>query len=161
MGRDPKSDGQSHRGLDFNPLSPHGERPRRRAQKEAVADISLHSPRMGRDPPADKCHKRSNHISIHSPRMGRDRRETHFSRGRMYFNPLSPHGERRAALRLNYSGKYFNPLSPHGERHRHFRPGGGISGFQSTLPAWGETAEDDGHLGVVTISIHSPRMGRD
>ena len=126
--------------VDFNPLSPHGERrPTWRGRKHGRA-ISIHSPRMGRDEakhviviklgmqfqstlPAwgetqgvDRMIA-SIVISIHSPRMGRDRRWG------------------RSAL---------------------WQPG-----FQSTLPAWGETYyividdEDD------QISIHSPRMGRD
>ena len=59
-------------------------------------------------------------ISIHSPRMGRDparRRAFCFTRD---FNPLSPHGERPVLVVLQ------KPLKI----------------FQSTLPAWGETASD-------------------
>ena len=33
--------------------------------------------------------------------------------------------------------------------------------FQSTLPAWGETAASDQTAPFIIISIHSPRMGRD
>ena len=33
--------------------------------------------------------------------------------------------------------------------------------FQSTLPAWGETGRQKAHHEARTISIHSPRMGRD
>ena len=101
----------------FNPLSPHGERPRRRAQKEAVADIS-----------------------IHSPRMGRDFKEIATISGATNFNPLSPHGERRRW----WTGR---PLWS--------------TSFQSTLPAWGETAFLLFQRAPKTISIHSPRMGRD
>ena len=78
---------------------------------------------------------------------------------------------------------YFNPLSPHGERHGLEIRIAVCSTFQSTLPAWGETAgrrgafrsnrnfnplsphgerraAQRGHQ-PVAISIHSPRMGRD
>ena len=77
----------------------------------------------------------------------------------------------------------FNPLSPHGERLRPSALCPACTLFQSTLPAWGETAmriavlqhaifqstlpvwgetathcEPSDHI---SISIHSPRMGRD
>ena len=56
-------------------------------------------------------------ISIHSPRVGRDAGERKESNDKIYFNPLSPRGER---LDAEETYKYFLE-------------------FQSTLPAWGET----------------------
>ena len=148
----------------FNPLSPHGER--RLAAlgpKTKCPGISIHSPHTGRDvfapttaptPPAISIH--SPHtgrddcvvdnlgyhdtISIHSPHTGRDLCVSLRLFRSVDFNPLSPHGERRAEGRafppdLEFqstlptrgetphtvncvSGQiYFNPLSPHGERH--------------------------------------------
>ncbi len=59
-----------------------------------LTDISIHSPRMGRDGvlmrPVEPVH-----ISIHSPRMGRDLPGRGARADRPYFNPLSPHGERQ------------------------------------------------------------------
>ena len=78
-------------------------------------------------------------ISIHSPRMGRDDLVVQVDLRPDDFNPLSPHGERRAGrIRLSVE-KHFNPLSPHGERPFRAARAGIPSG----------------------ISIHSPRMGRD
>ena len=57
-------------------------------------------------------------ISIHSPRMGRDNITDYVGGWRKYFNPLSPHGERRERTKAVV---------------QELR-------FQSTLPAWGETA---------------------
>ena len=123
--------------------------------------ISIHSPRMGRDKfsgaqsltgeqfqstlPAWgetglwKLAERVQIISIHSPRMGRDVQFPLYELFLCHFNPLSPHGERRAARRW---------MCLHPE-------------FQSTLPAWGETFANDPNYKPFTISIHSPRMGRD
>jgi len=56
-------------------------------------------------------------ISIHSPRMGRD---------------YADMGRHKCSV-------YFNPLSPHGERHSGCLPLMIANIFQSTLPAWGET----------------------
>ena len=101
-------------------------------------------------------------ISIHSPRMGRDSLTDGQQTQARDFNPLSPHGERRGRCDMG-------------------RP---VRGFQSTLPAWGETdhgqgrGHADGHFNPLSphgerlhkitstdrgqmISIHSPRMGRD
>ena len=57
--------------------------------------ISIHSPRMGRDAqrPAEQVRPK---ISIHSPRMGRDNGKVRLGAVQINFNPLSPHGERRA-----------------------------------------------------------------
>ena len=79
---------------DFNPLSPHGERPIRQGRQGDAQRISIHSPRMGRDYYASRGPRRLP-ISIHSPRMGRD-----------------------------LEGRRLHPAPR----------------FQSTLPAWGETA---------------------
>ena len=82
------------------------------------------------------------------------------------------------------SAKYFNPLSPHGERRDKNETYVDVYKFQSTLPAWGETGLPVDALGQpmdfnplsphgerrqvvgilsdqLLISIHSPRMGRD
>ena len=100
--------------------------------------ISIHSPRMGREPEASTP-TASQIISIHSPRMGRDQRLRGFALTPEDFNPLSPHGERRGNHGHFPSQRNFNPLSPHGERLQ----GGPLM-----------------HV-IAAISIHSPRMGRD
>ena len=148
-------------GFYFNPLSPHGERRGEAlgltwaavfqstlpawgetveipALPIAVA-ISIHSPRMGRDFRAARAGI-SGCISIHSPRMGRDNQTKPKKPTGFNFNPLSPHGERRAEHRQQVAGNSnFNPLSPHGERR---------TALEQPEKARG-------------ISIHSPRMGRD
>ena len=166
----------------FNPLSPHGESPSNASSAPLrqsfqstlpawgetvvmVALLTLHpisilSPRMGRDHLTVGFHghhttfqstlpawgeTRRNYpirrvkISIHSPRMGRDGRQGPRTGRSRNFNPLSPHGERLAALNKGEHGLL----------------------FQSTLPAWGETASTGKKAEDRKISIHSPRMGRD
>ena len=116
---------------------------------------------MGRDSeddPADDCCA----ISIHSPRMGRDPLVPEFVHTIEHFNPLSPHGERLSPARPAWPPLGISIHSPRMGRDRLF--GFLISDhgiFQSTLPAWGETrlAGDAGTN--LLISIHSPRMGRD
>ena len=59
----------------------------------------------------------------------------------IYFNPRSPHGERRDICRYKGPGVvYFNPRSPYGERLLGELPWDRPKAFQSTLPAWGATS---------------------
>ena len=139
MGRDTPTWGWEFIRENFNPLSPHGERPNCGAKMDGEGDISIHSPRMGRDymvvynktrrknfnplsphgerrlmPRTAYPHKI---ISIHSPRMGRDQSGQHQFFQLADFNPLSPHGERPYCCGSHSSPSWnFNPLSPHGER---------------------------------------------
>ena len=96
MGRDRADTLGAGHDPHFNPLSPHGERPKlatfwgasRQFQStlpawgETISDgaykhceaISIHSPRMGRDVQDLRPRHVLLQISIHSPRMGRDDR---------------------------------------------------------------------------------------
>ena len=71
--------------------------------------------------------------------MGRDVYAANIAMLTIYFNPLSPHGERLVAPQVENFGVI----------------------FQSTLPAWGETHRIAHFKNALFISIHSPRMGRD
>ncbi len=101
---------------DFNPRSPHGERPgphstnknaisfqstlpargatqgRRRAREGL--QISIHAPRTGSDLCAVDQPHAGDGISIHAPRTGSDVRRRPAPCRRWNFNPRSPHGER-------------------------------------------------------------------
>ena len=79
-----------------------------------------------------------------------------------YFNPRSPHGERRTkASRPKPPKGNFNPRSPHGERRRHKMAWNLIRRFQSTLPARGATSGVTPSCNAREISIHAPRTGSD
>ena len=140
MGRDTAARCKYYAAHDFNPLSPHGERRETDDDWREFLEISIHSPHMGRDSGATNRTKTRSifqstlptwgetlselkyiavtEISIHSPHMGRDK------------TPSAP----------LWRAGYFNPLSPHGERRVFRRVGRIFQGFQSTLPTWGETA---------------------
>ena len=126
--------------FDFNPRSPHGERRCRipgipcRALFQSTLPargatwyniivrgwcvISIHAPRTGSDDvdgAVDVVHLA---ISIHAPRTGSDMVQYYSERMVCYFNPRSPHGERRRGWCCGCcSPCNFNPRSPHGERH--------------------------------------------
>ena len=78
-------------------------------------------------------------ISIHAPRTGSDVPFVRAAPGLIYFNPRSPHGERRDGEAAAAEWRYFNPRSPHGERR----------GIRERAAAPTE------------ISIHAPRTGSD
>ena len=123
--------------------------------------ISIHSPRMGRD---EKGVGRMGHeLEFQStlPAWGETRLGWLSLAGAYYFNPLSPHGERRShsppapiwtcnfnplsphgerqdRLALMQRRKDFNPLSPHGERHAAALPVIPISFYFNPLSPHGE-----------------------
>ena len=80
----------------------------------------------------------------------------------IYFNPRSPHGERRRedlAMLSVYDD--FNPRSPHGERLYGLYKKILHKQFQSTLPARGATFKSRRAHARRKISIHAPRTGSD
>ena len=123
----------------FNPRSPHGERLKYQRDVNIVIKFQSTLPARG----ATKARaQRWNRlvISIHAPRTGSDILLFSSKAAFFYFNPRSPHGERRihtsAHLQANskfqstlpargatnctswgcYLQRNFNPRSPHGER---------------------------------------------
>ena len=169
---------------DFNPRSPHGERPDAPESGKHCQLISIHAPRTGSDPATNNCQGVAD-ISIPAPRTGRDNdgddepcvharfqstlpargatrsgcwisrakepfqstlpargatwRASAAKKPASYFNPRSPHGERRPSAAQSTRFTNFNPRSPHGERPHLRRSSGVRNGFQSTLPARGAT----------------------
>ena len=146
---------------DFNPRSPHGERPGGQARRRNQHPISIHAPRTGSDD-RPRRNRRGLRISIHAPRTGSDERYFTIQYASLDFNPRSPHGERRALFVQKGGAGHFNPRSPHGERlggppaqpHQDGQ-------FQSTLPARGATALRQQPCDRLCISIHAPRTGSD
>ena len=146
---------------NFNPRSPHGERPCLLYPKINQHYISTHAPRTGSDeikchiikPPllfqptlpargatGDDCDAQSpKDISTHAPRTGSD--ATSYERG--YHDEISTHAPRTGSdagtIPCSSSKDYFNPRSPHGER---------LYGF--CLLSMEES-----------ISTHAPRTGSD
>ena len=169
--------------------------------------ISIHAPRVGSDAgPRGQGQREPDHFNPRSPR-GERRRSLFLAPSSLvfqstlpawgatstmavikwpsqYFNPRSPRGERPRAHRHAIRRYNFNPRSPRGERREPGYYDVDVSVFQSTLPAWGATA-DVGALAAgstafqstlpawgatlglgqsrqrCAISIHAPRVGSD
>ena len=145
---------------DFNPRSPHGERPTDSHDQALFPAISIHAPRTGSDRRRRKSQKWTS-ISIHAPRTGSDLTSDAIMGNTENFNPRSPHGERPAAYTLAVDFGDFNPRSPHGER-----PADDMEcllqyDFNPRSPHGERPAQDRVNEQVQDISIHAPRTGSD
>ena len=124
--------GRNHCGINFNPLSPHGERP---LGKGGSGIVVIHF----------------NPLSPHGERRG----GTDESADRRAFQSTLPAwGETTSCTYFLPLSYYFNPLSPHGERQRKTKDVTGETEFQSTLPAWGETLGDS--MGTLSFRNFNP-----
>ena len=125
---------------NFNPRSPHGERPA--GSPPAMVSASYFNPRSphGERHSSAPANTSPPGISIHAPRTGSDESPMIQVMVVAHFNPRSPHGERLA--RRSYKG--FSPdISIHAPR------------TGSDLPFLSDNKCH--HL----ISIHAPRTGSD
>ena len=100
-------------------------------------------------------------ISIHAPRTGRDGRQLCGRVRRGYFNPRSPHGERRCPALRPIRRRHFNPRSPHGERHLYPRRRNDRRHFNPRSPHGERPDQEQPSGGNSDISTHAPRTGSD
>ena len=124
---------------DFNPRSPHGERPVRFAYATGGHDISIHAPLTGSD-----------NLYTALIRVAMRFQSTLPSRG-----ATEAHEARRKRERISIHA----PLTGSDaiERARAAAHGG----FQSTLPSRGATSRVNSLCAWMTISIHAPLTGSD
>ena len=125
---------------NFNPRSPHGERPIPVWHKSRGKDISIHAPRTGSDAAARSTFAQSRAFQSTLPARG----ATHHKRFRQVAKNISIHAPRTG--------------SDMGVMRVKPKP----CPFQSTLPARGATGccerKQNKHP---CISIHAPRTGSD
>ena len=123
--------------------------------------ISIHAPRTGSDVRRDvppPCVA----ISIHAPRTGSDLKETPWEGEKnAYFNPRSPHGERRSSSWGSTSRMRFQSTLPARGATLQADFFYWLEKFQSTLPARGATFRVEFTHAEQLISIHAPRTGSD
>ena len=102
---------------NFNPRSPHGERPLR-GWTENPQRISIHAPRTGSDQ-AQQQSTQATEISIHAPRTGSDvSSAAGTGKGNTFQSTLPARGATAEVPAYRKTRWYFNPRSPHGERQR-------------------------------------------
>ncbi len=93
-GSDADAGAQTGKTGDFNPRSPHGERPELLSAGITIVVFQSTLPARGATRVGIKP-GRCGQISIHAPRTGSDPGERGETAADAYFNPRSPHGERR------------------------------------------------------------------
>ena len=145
----------------FNPRSPCGERPPKRAKSSTLISFQSTLPVWGATMPLPLL-KIGPDVSIHAPRVGSDmacRRRAIFWR---CFNPRSPCGERHFHPTRLHSRETFQSTLPvwgaTADGSGYWRS---IVEFQSTLPVWGATAATFPVHSAANVSIHAPRVGSD
>ena len=174
---------------DFNPRSPHGERPLSLPTIHGVSEISTHAPRTGSDRRRRASRQKARHFNPRSPHGERLTTDC-LMRMTSRFQPTLPaRGATCPAIKCRWSCSNFNPRSPHGERQlpnlRWWKsayisthaPRTGSDGclavadctlqkFQPTLPARGATdgghCANHGHFNFNPRSPHGerPKFGR-
>ena len=144
--------------------------------------ISIHAPLVGSDSNIFNFW-RYYYISIHAPLVGSDCVLGFLIKGRQYFNPRSPCGERHltqlcfnhrkpfqstlplwGATSYNANGQYsleFQSTLPLWGATRPRVNAGVLPVFQSTLPLWGATEKESQPYFKIAISIHAPLVGSD
>ena len=101
-------------------------------------------------------------ISIHAPREGRDHGKYTGSMILADFNPRAPRGARQFVSCIGVILTIFQSTRPaRGATRADGKEGMMESIFQSTRPARGATIARPPAAGVLVISIHAPREGRD
>ena len=126
---------------NFNPRSPHGERRSRFLRGVRYKLFQSTLPARGAPRRFLLVGAYAELISIHAPRTGSDSAGVRVRENNFYFNPRSPHGERRQPFQTQPTHQrisihaprtgsdtlnadnvllepHFNPRSPHGERRR-------------------------------------------
>ena len=106
----------------------------------------------------------SNHIaiSIHAPRTGSDVFYRLGNIRKEFQSTLPARGATLSAFMLSFLTRYFNPRSPHGERRPH-KPGGGAATthFNPRSPHGERRSSSFRRASLKRISIHAPRTGSD
>ena len=152
---------QSGSGCDFNPRSPHGERPFRGTARRCSAQFQPTLPARGAtfNPPDEGPVARA--ISTHAPRTGSDPAEGRTRRR----NGISTHAPRTGSD-IKYSVLLVNiRISTHAPRtgsdETFHSAGRSTAPFQPTLPARGATLYRALRRAHIVISTHAPRTGSD
>ena len=124
--------------------------------------ISTHAPRTGSDAVSHGAILQIR-ISTHAPRTGSDVNGFNTEARSLYFNPRSPHGERRASVRRKNSVQQISTHAPRtGSDHEHPHPKEPESPISTHAPRTGSDSPPKPRRCARTdISTHAPRTGSD
>ena len=145
----------------FNPRSPHGERRRAKFASQSRSRFQSTLPARGATAfPARRCSFLS--ISIHAPRTGSDAFRN-VPNARVIISIHAPRTGSDTPARLVFCLRFSfqSTLPARGATRRRSDTARIQIKFQSTLPARGATISLFGAFVKPTISIHAPRTGSD
>ena len=148
------------RRCHFNPRSPHGERLFINSRKSFASGFQSTLPARGATPTHDfqSC---ALHISIHAPRTGSDSDLLDKFMGL----DISIHAPRTGSDDTPPPSappaSYFNPRSPHGERRFRPEPVAPTQDISIHAPCTGSDLPENAERITRRISIHAPRTGSD
>ena len=128
--------------------------------KPEATEFQSTLPAWGETPPDRRAVVRRS-ISIHSPRMGRDPAFLQRARSTFDFNPLSPHGERLQMIKCAAHDLPFQSTLPAWGETGPWAAGVNAHRISIHSPRMGRDDDLQCLIGAAAISIHSPRMGRD
>ena len=148
---------------NFNPRSPHGERPRSAPGKLKLLCISIHAPRTGSDVSSPTVAVTIRRFQSTLPARGATFIAcSAFASSLLFQSTLPARGATAVFMRFPPRNLHFNPRSPHGERRYGCHAVADCTlEFQSTLPARGATFGTADVTDTEKISIHAPRTGSD
>ena len=100
----------------FNPRSPHGERPKHGSTRIPGKNISIHAPRTGSDVLSDFGNNLEKAFQSTLPARGATKNTSGVDIDVQFQSTLPARGATRQEARRSCAPRYFNPRSPHGER---------------------------------------------
>ena len=149
--------------LNFNPRSPHGER--RSPTVYAMKRIAFQSTLPARGATLRWWGRDGRRGGFQStlPARGATQHQQNNATVDRYFNPRSPHGERRiSGVKIANKRRDFNPRSPHGERPQAHPLRRKPESISIHAPRTGSDVDTFNVLQPqISISIHAPRTGSD
>ena len=145
----------------FNPLPPHGGRPKK-SMCGMIRQIYFNPlPPHGGRRTASSPFRGACNISIHSLRMEGDRIGLARQCSVPYFNPLPPHGGRRGQACAAEAAAEFQSTPSAWRETGMGRPRQADSEFQSTPSAWRETASSTSSSSSLAVFQSTPSAWRE
>ncbi len=147
---------------NFNPRSPHGERPASYCPCPCQQRFQSTLPARGATMSTRRSAFAESAFQSTLPARGATVVPSSSAVSTTFQSTLPARGATRNAEGFEWGVSYFNPRSPHGERRREHRAGERLCGHFNPRSPHGERRPERAAVGVGgAISIHAPRTGSD
>ena len=146
---------------DFNPRSPHGERPDLEMDGSKILFISTHAPRTGSDECQPDCHAGCVRFQPTLPARGATTERLMCAPIYCDFNPRSPHGERPTKRKKRAFSNRISTHAPRTGSDANTHAAGRDAAISTHAPRTGSDALQSISVNTPEISTHAPRTGSD